>query len=365
MADPVIKASLQSGLLTGNPQPTPGKLDAPLATDAAHIAADPLVREEVAVVQAALGRIHDILDGSVPMITDARGVFGSSTRAAVLKYKSERGTRRTGSALDGIVGRGTFSVLDNDIIRVEGGAVPKPQVPKPAVRNDILIFLSGVQTPGGTELDDTTPDTSGFLERKHMKALADKAPHAVFKAVGGALQFDEMEAGWVIVKKFILDNLAKPQGKLIIYGYSAGGTNALEFTRRIEAENLVRQVFDRPPIEVTLLVTVDAADRTDAPLKVVRAVGGSVSANLNFFQTRASPGLGSGAHGGPNIGLPSTITGKSPFIQNRDITSELDIVSASSSHNQVEKASLKRCQQAIEFALNPHPVLAPQLHRFR
>jgi len=326
MADPVIKASLQSGLLTGNPQPTQGKLDAPLATDAAHIAADPLVREEVAVVQAALGRIHDILDGSVPVITDARGVFGSSTRAAVLKYKSERGTKRTGSALDDVVGRGTFSVLDNDIIRVEGGVVPKPQVPKPAVRNDILIFLSGVQTPGGTELDDTTPGTSGFPERRHMKALADKAPHAVFRA---------------------------------------GGTNAREFTRRLEAESLVRQVFDRPPIEVTLLVTVDAADRTDAPLKIVRAVGGCVSANLNFFQMRASPGFGSGAHGSPNIGLPSTITGKSPFIQNRGITNELAITAASSSRAQVEKASLKRCQQAIEFALNPHPVLAPQSHRFR
>jgi hypothetical protein len=78
-----------------------------------------------------------------------------------------------------------------------------------------------------------------------------------------------------------------PLSKVIVYGYSLGGTDALDLSRRLTVER------------IRLLITVDATVPFTSD-DVNRRVGPSVVKNLNFFQTHKHSITGS--RGGPNTG---------------------------------------------------------------
>ena len=279
------------------------------------------------------------------------GRYGPSTAAVVQAFKSappkpilSPGQR----AADNILDIPALDALDTRMQAKE--AKERPVKP---ISADILIYLSGVQTPGGTLLDYKTPDTSGYLMRKPMKDIAARRPKAEFCAIGGSLVQKEMLAGYFLFRNFIEAERTNPPGRVVVYGYSAGANNALEYCRMLEAENLARAITKEPPFVIDMLITVDAAVRRDMPLGITRTVAGCVMQNINFFQTIPTPKWGSRARGGPNTPLTSLITGKTPFIENHNLDRELYLYNGGSPHAQVERASLSRCEKRIESCLKP------------
>jgi hypothetical protein len=94
--------------------------------------------------------------------------------------------------------------------------------------------------------------------------------------------------------------------KVIIYGYSLGGTDALELSRRMDGLSKLR---------VHLMVTVDAAVPFSSDL-VNRTVGSLVVRNLNIFQTHEH--RISGSRGGPNKGNAANNVDRTAVYKGRE-----------------------------------------------
>lgn len=137
---------------------------------------------------------------------------------------------------------------------------------------EVLTDMEGLTTPG-----DSTKIVCGF---------------------GGTLvkRSDVVQAAVDFLKKN-----HDSRGKLIIYGYSAGGINSLELCRTLQ----------RLMQEVHLLVTVDISDRPPVttilnPFATRPAVNRHVPANVrharNYFQTDEGVTAGTTTASGPAIG---------------------------------------------------------------
>ena len=123
IAEPPIKDHLESPDLTTNvSEAVRQRLSACLASDPHHITPGQK-GEHVKAIQDALEKIRQKFPnlGLLP-ITDPAGEYGSSTAAAVLKYKGINGIIRSGQPLDNIVGRMTITQMDTDLL-----FAPKPQ----------------------------------------------------------------------------------------------------------------------------------------------------------------------------------------------------------------------------------------------
>jgi peptidoglycan hydrolase-like protein with peptidoglycan-binding domain len=287
-------------------------------------------------------RIQDALETLTSVdLSKEYGVYGKDTATAVTNYKNSKTPKIVQSwqsSADPIVGKRTIIALDQDMVRVEAGrgrgVIPREKEQLPAI--DILLFFSGFVVPGGDEITVAHND-GGFRAHNPMRALGARAGFEKrYKAFQGSLDVDK---GMTAAQEFIVTELdRRPVGKIIMYGYSAGGSNCLQLCRALEALNGDRKTANKPLIVVNLLVTVDAAERTDHPKKVDRSVAGCVVKNMNYFQTQGS--LLGGAHGGPNRAVPSAVTGTSPIIKDIDMTSKLTNFSKQSKHSQVEDMSL-------------------------
>jgi len=147
-----------------------------------------------------------------------------------------------------------------------------------------------------------------------------------------------------------------PLGDLIIYGYSAGGTDALTLCREVEkkmsffglsssrlhtqaqAEQLRRRgVEESARVRIDLLITVDAASGPVSGM-VNRIVSRCVRMNLNFYQTTASR---IGSHGGPNQAEDNTATD----IDNEDLTGQTE-------HATIDESTIDRTIEAIQDQLD-------------
>jgi hypothetical protein len=117
MAEPPIKNRLESPDLTKHPKPIQDKLNACLASDPAHIKPGQN-GGHVKVIQDALTtmRLRSPAIG-LPEIKDKAGNYGHDTTAAVLKYKTFHGIKRSGQPLDPIVGRMTLTSLDDELMK--------------------------------------------------------------------------------------------------------------------------------------------------------------------------------------------------------------------------------------------------------
>jgi len=148
-----------------------------------------------------------------------------------------------------------------------------------------------------------------------------------------------------------------PSAKIIIYGYSAGGANAMDLARLIQSVSTYYSFSSRRfypwivelprlrqqmsaetlgAVRVDLLITVDAASGPATAL-VSRSVPQCVRRNLNFYQTTFSP---VGSHGGPNQAVDSSAT----VVQNIDLTGEVG-------HDAMDERTSGRVLDAIQGVL--------------
>jgi hypothetical protein len=148
-----------------------------------------------------------------------------------------------------------------------------------------------------------------------------------------------------------------PAARIIIYGYSAGGMNAMDLARLIQTQStyyglssgrLYPWVVELPrlrdqtsgealgAVRVDLLVTVDAASGPTSG-SVNRSVPQCVRRNLNFYQTTSSR---VGSHGGPNQAVDSNAT----VVQNFDLTGD-------ASHDSMDERTNDRVLDAIQGVL--------------
>ena len=146
MAEPQIKSRLESPELTTNLDPAVRqRLNLCLGSDPHHITpfapGDKKPRDHVKVIQDALETLRQRLpDLHLLPITDASGIYGESTAAAVLKYKDINNIKRKGKPLDNIVGRMTLTQIDNDLAHG-----PKPAPPAPPAKADIKVVAADIK----------------------------------------------------------------------------------------------------------------------------------------------------------------------------------------------------------------------------
>lgn len=202
----------------------------------------------------------------------------------------------------------------------------------PTIR-DLIIVYGGWQASwdpltSGSPLPDDGSGTAVLIQQ--LQGITPAPFHKILiLAMSGSLP---SKLGVLKGLNFIIMNF-HPQGSLIIYGYSAGGTDALTLCREIDkqisafglssgqlenkatATALKNQgVEDFADVRVDLLITVDAA-AGPASGAVNRVVSPCVLSNLNFFQTTASAIL---SRGGPNQAADNTRTN----IDNEDLTGQ-------------------------------------------
>lgn len=150
-------------------------------------------------------------------------------------------------------------------------------------RTHTCVVFGGWGGPRSGGREDIPYNVSGaarFAER--VKALG-----LTVKDWQGALDSAEMmESALTFVRE-----KSNPKGKLIVYGYSAGGANALDLARELE-----RRKQPSPNLVIDLLITIDAyrsgITHTD------RRVPNNVARSINIFQKYAQ--FGTGSYGGPS-----------------------------------------------------------------
>jgi hypothetical protein len=248
---------------------------------------------------------------------------------------------------DDVVGKKTISFLDDDMTPVN----PKGQRP-PGPPSELFIFMSGVQdndNAGGPLPRDA--EGHGFLMLPRMRAIAASRPTGRFLALGGALTVSRQVLAINIALSFILSNRTNPAGKLIVYGFSAGGTNALNLTREIDSKNSVRG--SAPKIIVDLLITVDASTRNNTIFNP-KAFGGCVRLNKNYFQDAVRPQM-DGVGGSPHTPLADA-EGKQGAVVNRLISAmEMMPMLPGEAHRKIESHTLNMAEGDIRNELAPVP----------
>ena len=262
--------ALQSQSFRGDP-----KLEAAAVSDPAHIlpgSSGP----HVGKIQQALIQ----LDGA-SLVQDS--AYGPATAAAVAAFKRKRQILNSSGQIDNIVGKKTIAALDSEMLAKErgGGAGVPGAAPgagglrlnfkiKDEDKRHTMIYFSGVvddQGFGGVIISGTIHGQEILTDMENMRTVnADK----VVLGIGGSL--NNKFSGPAAAVAFIAAN-RDPRGKVIIYGFSAGGVNSLDTCRALNAAG----------INVDLLVLVDASGRGES---VNRSVPANVALTRNYFQTQ-------------------------------------------------------------------------------
>jgi hypothetical protein len=212
-----------------------------------------------------------------------------------------------------------------DLVNPPAGSSTFPGSSIPGLVNDLIVIYGGWGGLGRVEPLHPGPGTSTSRLLRDVQDLPGVPGHRrPILALEGSLS---SSAGVDQGVTFIRDNF-HPYGQLIIYGYSAGGTDALALCRAINRDlaffgfgskrlvnvfamedSMSREVFGA--VRVDLLITVDGA-AGEASNSLDRSVPACVRRNLNFYQRRPSP---IGSHGEPNTPVsPST------NVENNDMT---------------------------------------------
>ncbi len=224
------KAAFQSALFTNNPPATQQALDACLAFDGAHIV--PGQRgPAIAVIQGALSSISTQIDARIPSIKDSSGHFGDTTVTAVHTYKSLRDIVRPGMPLDDIVGRSTISLLDTEMLEVEGPQ-PTPPAPTPTVFKDVVVQILGFGGPNSSAQGQQ--QNSSVLRLSVASDVYNKKANRSLEAIKfiGGQQPNPTQKIAALVRTAILGSGAAP-GFVCLTGESAGGKNVLQLANEL------------------------------------------------------------------------------------------------------------------------------------
>lgn len=186
--------------------------------------------------------------------------------------------------------------------------------------NDILIYFTGhIPNRAGEKIslgdDDMTAKLKGVLGKTKFLGF-----------IGTSNLYSVIEPA----KKFIIDNVQE-DSKVIIYGYSIGGYDAMCLAAEVSAD---------PPemgelYYVDLLITVDAAAWENSG-RLPRRISRNVRTNLNYYQKRGS--LARESHGDKNDAL-----GKNTVLCN--------IHKEKSTHHSIREDTMDDCIAAIRNCL--------------
>lgn len=236
---------------------------------------------------------------------------------------------------------------------------PRIVVTGPAVdsRRHVIILFGGwgSQKAGQPLAGDVTTGVS--LLRDQVSRLATEVRGKLcITAIEGSLSDTY---GLLTATQFIEKNF-DPAGSLIVYGYSAGGLEAMRLTHHLWATmgcydvrtNKFFSSFEHRPsavdVRVDLLVTVDAASGPTSGW-VSRRVFPIVRHNLNIYQLH-SPGL-VGSHGGRNTAIDDAAT----LIINEDWSSRYQ-ANPKRAHGAIDNDCLGEVNAAIRAELRYFPV---------
>lgn len=186
----------------------------------------------------------------------------------------------------------------------EAGPPPAPRADKPI--QDLIIVFGGF-SPEDELLPTVRPllpridgtDVQKLLATIHSDRVEPPPGHKKlvfgFRGVVGV----KPVARTVLRAEVLIRENFDPYGKLIIYGYSAGGVVAMYLCKHVARSMPFYKIGGgfsqkRPglPVRVDLLITVDAALGPASEL-LERTVAPCVRTNLNYYQTQPSGNVGS------------------------------------------------------------------------
>jgi hypothetical protein len=251
--------ALQSQLLRGDPS-----LEAAAVSDPAHIT--PGARgPHVGKIQQALIR----LDRAA---INQDSAYGPATAAAVRAFKQKRRILNVAGLIDDIVGKKTIAALDGEMSAVEkGGGGSRLLLGFGGISTvtHTLIYFSGAGSPSLSGV----PLLAGNRENVQIQMENIPVQNKVVLGFGGSRT---NPAGVLEALAFVIGT-HDPQGKLIVYGFSVGGVNALQLCRALNGAISSK---------VNLLITVDVP-RTDDSGKNLESgvIPSNVVLNKNYFQT--------------------------------------------------------------------------------
>jgi hypothetical protein len=133
----------------------------------------------------------------------------------------------------------------------------------------LIVYFSGILD--GQEGQELSPGDDDLSEEIRSHITAPSGSEIKWFGRTGALTTNR---GVDQAVSFIKAS-SQEAGHIILYGYSAGGVNALDVCRKLRQE--------APSTLVDLLITVDVAARGNTP-KLDRSVPENVVVNVNFFQ---------------------------------------------------------------------------------
>jgi hypothetical protein len=238
-----------------------------------------------------------------------------------------------------------------------GNSLPGP------VRDLVIIFGGWGSGAAGEQLRPVPGRPTGTSELlESVRALGDPPLGKLdITAFEGAL----MNAKGVQQAEAFIRSLFHPLGRLVIYGYSAGGLDAISLAWRIwqgpsyydfATRRLVTGYRAASPdlgiVRVDLLVTVDAASGPTSSV-VFRNIPPGVRKNINYYQTNPAGrptggGTASGArsHGGPANAVDSTAT----IVENHDLTARY-AANPGQAHGLIDNDTNEDVLQAIRGTL--------------
>lgn len=263
------RMALQSALFRGDL-----KLEAAFVSDRAHILQGSK-GDHVTKVQRALAQ----LDGASIAVD---GAFGPGTAAAVGEFKKKRNILNAEGRIDQIIGKKTMAALDAEMQAQErsGGNVAAGSrvglvegASGLGAINHTLFYFSGASENLALH---GAPLTGGLKEdlQNEMENIDVKPETSTVFGFGGTT----LHLAGVLAANLIAA-ARDPRGKLIIYGFSSGGINAMTLCRNLRVVGT----------KVDLLVTVDVTDGsllTEAPVDPL--VPDNVKLNRNYFQRNIS-----------------------------------------------------------------------------
>jgi hypothetical protein len=237
-----------------------------------------------------------------------------------------------------------------DLINPPGSSDSAPDLTVPGPVNDLIVVYGGWgNVHGGRELrPGTASGTARLLQSIQDLPRTPLHGRLLLGIEGNLADTSAVNKGVT----FFRDHF-HPNAKLIVYGYSAGGTDAMALCRTVQQElgyygfsshrllnvfamedRMSREVFGW--VRVDLLITVDGAAGLASSF-LDRTVPACVRHNLNFYQTTASR---IGSHGGPNLAVDTGST----IVDNVDLTGQ-------ATHGEMNEATNARALQAIRGVL--------------
>jgi hypothetical protein len=168
------------------------------------------------------------------------------------------------------VGKKTIAALDSEMLAKEKGGGGRRGFVGPVSKNvtHTLIYFSGASKNGGLDGVELTGGNREDVQIE-MEGIDVNPQLKVVKGFGGS---NKTQAG--VFQASLVVATRNPLGKLIIYGFSAGGINSLQLCRFLEPLGA----------NVDLLVTVDVSDGTTDSPSVDPLVPSNVLLNRNYFQ---------------------------------------------------------------------------------